>query len=115
MPVCWTTASASLRRSAWCRRAQCLGTVEVLSGEGGSVDLVAGEDFYYPVARGETLEVQFPGPGFVYAPVTAGQEAGTAHVLLEGVPVGKVPVVWERPSGPHRAGGAQLAGTYLGR
>ena len=73
---------------------QCLGTVEVLSGEGGSVDLVAGEDFYYPVARGETLEVQFPGPGFVYAPVTAGQEAGTAHVLLEGVPVGKVPVVW---------------------
>ena len=31
---------------------------------------------------------------FVYAPVTAGQEAGTAHVLLEGVPVGKVPVVW---------------------
>ena len=26
--------------------------------------------------------------------MTAGQEAGTAHVLLEGVPVGKVPVVW---------------------
>ena len=67
---------------------QCLGTVEVLSGEGGSVDLVAGEDFYYPVARGETLEVQFPGPGFVYAPVTAGQEAGTAHVLLQVVPAG---------------------------
>ncbi len=73
---------------------QCLGTVEVLSGEGGSVDLVAAQDFSYPVAQGEAVEVQFPGPGFVYAPVTAGQNAGFAHVLLGGVPVGKVPVVW---------------------
>ena len=73
---------------------QCLGTVQVLSGEGGSVDLVAAQDFSYPVAQGEAVEVQFPGPGFVYAPVTAGQNAGFAHVLLSGVPVGKVPVVW---------------------
>ncbi|MFR0733932.1 MAG: hypothetical protein ACLSHU_06830 [Oscillospiraceae bacterium] len=96
---------------------QCLGTVEVLSGEGGSADLAAGEDPpTHPVARGETLEVQFPGPGFAYAPVTAGQEAGTAHVLLEGVPVGKVPVVWgETIAAPTEPEGAQLAGTYLGR
>ena len=58
------------------------------------MDLIAGVDFCYPVAQGETVELRFPGPGFVYAPVTAGQEAGMAHVLLEGVPVGKVPVVW---------------------
>ena len=60
----------------------------------GSVDLVAAQDFSYPAAQGEAVEVQFPGPGFVYAPVTAGQDAGFAHVLLGGVPVGKVPLVW---------------------
>ena len=50
-------------------------------------------DYLIPVCLLYT-SVQFPGPGFVYAPVTAGQNAGFAHVLLGGVPVGKVPVVW---------------------
>lgn len=73
---------------------QCLGQLDVLSGDGATVDLIAAEDFSYPVAQGEQVETRFPGPGFVYAPVLAGEEAGMAHVLLDGVPVGKIPVVW---------------------
>ncbi len=46
------------------------------------------------MAQGEQVETRFPGPGFVYAPVLAGEEAGMAHVLLDGVPVGKILVVW---------------------
>lgn len=76
------------------RAGEVLGQIEVVSGAGGTVNLVAAEDFYYPVAQGETMETRLPGPGFVYAPVELGGKAGAAHVLLDGVPVGKVKLLW---------------------
>lgn len=73
---------------------QELGSRAVVSGEQDAVPLVAGASFSYPVAPGERLELSFGGTAFVYAPVEKGQEAGFAHILLEGVPVGKVPVYY---------------------
>lgn len=73
---------------------QILGTQTIAGGQAGSVTLIAGEDFSYPVAEGERLSLELPGSGFVYAPVALGQDAGFAHVLLDGNPVGKVPVYY---------------------
>ena len=71
-----------------------MGTVEVLSGNGSCVAVRAAEDFSYPIAEGERISVTLSGPGFVYAPVVADADAGYAHILLDGSPVGKVKLVY---------------------
>ena len=71
-----------------------LGTVEVLSGSGISVTVRAAEDFSYPIADGERISVSLSGPGFVYAPVVANAQAGYAHILMDGSPVGKAKLVF---------------------
>ena len=42
----------------------------------------------------EQPEILFSPPGFVYAPVAEGADAGYAYVLLSGKAVGKIPVVY---------------------
>ena len=69
-----------------------LGRVEVL--ECGQVDLLAGEDFVYSLAEDESLTIGLSGPGFVYAPVVEGADAGFANILLEGRTVGRIPLVY---------------------
>ena len=76
------------------RKGQCLGAQAVAGGQEGSVRLIAAEDFSFAVAESERLSLELPGSGFVYAPVAEGQSAGFAHVLLDGAPVGKVPLVY---------------------
>ena len=71
-----------------------LGTVEIAGGVAGKAELVAAEDFSYPMAAGEKGEISISGPGFVYAPVTAGAEAGKAHICIEGKAVGHVALVY---------------------
>ena len=71
-----------------------LGTVEVLGGVNGSVHLLADDDFEYPLAEGESVCIQLPPVPFVYAPLAWGQEAGYAHILVDGAPVGKVPLLY---------------------
>ena len=73
---------------------QCVGSQAVAGGQAGEVQLLAAEDFFYPVSRGEKLSLELPGNGFVYAPVSEGQKAGFAHVLLDGVPVGRVQLLY---------------------
>ena len=73
-------------------RGDRVGTVEVLGC--GRVDLLANEDFVYSLAEGEHLKLVVPGPGFVYAPVVEGADAGFANVLLECRAVGRVPLVY---------------------
>ncbi len=75
-------------------KGDCLGFVNVISGECGQVALVATEDFSYALAPGEQPEIVLSKPGFVYAPVAQGQEAGYAHICLSGKTVGKIPVVF---------------------
>ena len=69
-----------------------LGRVEVL--ECGHVDLLAGGDFVYSLAADESLTIGLSGPGFVYAPVVEGADAGFANILLEGRTVGRSPLVY---------------------
>lgn len=69
-----------------------LGTVEVAGGEAGAVELVASEDFIYPLADDENVTVVIPLPGFVYAPVVNGQDAGVAYICVGDDMVGKVSV-----------------------
>ena len=67
-----------------------LGTAAVPQGDEALVHLVAAEDFVYPVAQGEKVSIRLPEPGFHYAPVVRGQDMGHAHILVDGVAVGKV-------------------------
>ena len=73
---------------------QILGNTEVAGGDAGTAELIACEDFSYAVAQGELLTLELPGAGFVYAPVSRGQRAGYAHVLLDGCPVGRVELMY---------------------
>ena len=71
-----------------------LGVAQVAGGTACDVSLVAGEDLFYPLAEGERYEVIIPGTGFVYAPVRQGENAGFAHILVDGVAIGKVALVY---------------------
>ncbi len=73
-----------------------LGTVEIAGGEAGYAQLLAAEDFSFAMTQQERWSVILPPPGFVYAPVAAGQSAGYAHICVDGVPVGKVPIVYSQ-------------------
>ena len=67
-----------------------IGTVEIAGGEALEAELLAAEDFAFAVAEDETVTLDLTGPGFVYAPVAEGADAGFAHVRLNGKAVGKV-------------------------
>ena len=73
---------------------QCMGTVLVIGSEMASVDLLAAEGFAFSLRQDETVRFELSGPGFVYAPFSVNQEAGFAHVLVDGAAVGKVPLVY---------------------
>lgn len=73
---------------------QCVGTLTVLGGESGCVQVLAAENFSYALAQEESPVLVLPGPGFVYAPAVEGADAGFAYVLINGNAIGKVPVVY---------------------
>ncbi len=73
-------------------RGQILGTIPVLGGEAPAVQVIAQEDFYYPLAQGEYPQLQLSNKSFAYAPVVEGADAGCAYVCLGGRAVGKVAV-----------------------
>ena len=67
-----------------------LGTLDVAWGTNEKVTLVASEDFSWAMAQGEVISIVLPGNGFVYAPISEGQWAGNAHILVDGETVGTV-------------------------
>lgn len=73
---------------------QLVAAVEVAGGDCGQVELLAANDFVYALADGETVTLELPGLGFLYAPVNRGGSAGFAHVMLNGEPVGKVELLF---------------------
>lgn len=73
---------------------EILGTTEVVGGEAGTVELMAGADFDYALGAEETPRVELPEHGFVYAPVCRGGEAGMAYVMLGDAVIGRVPMVY---------------------
>ena len=73
-----------------------IGELEVAGGDGSRVEVLAAEHFVYALAPEENPQVALSGPGFVYAPVAEGADAGFAYVLIQGKAVGKFPVVYGR-------------------
>ena len=71
-----------------------VGLVNVEGGDGDCVEVLAGENFDFPLAEGENPVLVLPGPGFVYPPVAQGADAGYVYVLIDGNAVGKIPVVY---------------------
>lgn len=70
----------------------CLGRMAVMGGQKESVTVLAAEDFYYALSDEEQPCVLLAGPGFDYAPVVEGQEAGYAYVRIGDETIGKVAV-----------------------
>ena len=73
---------------------EVLGYRYILGGDGSYVPLVAEEGFSYAMAAGEEAEVVLSPQSFSYAPVSAGEEEGSAYVVLAGRVIGEVPLVW---------------------
>ncbi len=67
---------------------------EIAGGESGSVALLAGCDFSYALAPGEEPQIVLSGPGFIYAPVVKGGDAGTAYICLGDKAIGTIPLVY---------------------
>ena len=72
----------------------CLGTIPVISGGQCNVELLATDDFSYALADEERPQIVLSQPGFAYAPVVQGEEAGFAYICIEGKAVGKIPLVF---------------------
>ena len=72
------------------QKGDIVGTVEVSFGTSQTAALIASQDFCWAMGQGENFSILLPGNGFVYAPVSEGQWAGKAHILVDGVAVGNI-------------------------
>jgi D-alanyl-D-alanine carboxypeptidase len=77
-------------------KGQCLGSVEIFSGTEERVNVLVARDFSYALAENEKPYVILQPPGFVYAPVQKGENAGFAYICIGDATIGKVPVVYEK-------------------
>lgn len=75
-------------------KGECLGKINVIGGAEMDVELVSAVDFDYPLAEGEVLQILLSPEQFCYAPVVQGAPAGTAHVRLGKIVIGKIPLVF---------------------
>ncbi len=73
---------------------ETLGMVEIVGGIDCRVALLAASDFSYPLAQDETAQILLSGPGFAYAPVIRGADAGFAYICIGEHCVGKVPLIY---------------------
>ena len=71
-----------------------VGIAEIAGGMFDGVELVAKEPFVYALRQNETPYIVLPPPGFVYAPVAEGENAGFAQVYLGERQIGSIPLVY---------------------
>jgi D-alanyl-D-alanine carboxypeptidase len=76
------------------RKGDVLGTIEVVGGKEKSVKLLAAHDLIYSLSDKESVDIAFGGTEFVYAPISAGQSAGTAYLRLDGKTAAAIPMVF---------------------
>lgn len=105
-PDDWNDHAALLDQGFSCYQMTCLvrsgqkvGTLQLISGMEDAVGLEAAADFSYPIAEGERVRMLLRGPGFAYAPVRAGEKAGTALIMVNDMVVGHIPLVWTKSVG----------------
>ena len=71
-----------------------VGFADIVGGTAGCVELLAAEEFSYPLAKGEDPRIVLSPQSFSYAPVREGGEEGCAYALLDGAVIGQIPLVW---------------------
>lgn len=76
------------------QKGQIVGYAQVVGGENVKVPLISAEGICYPLSTQEKAEIVLPAPGFVYAPVADGQDAGFAHICVDGYAIGKIPLFY---------------------
>jgi len=76
------------------RAGETLAAIPVIGGAETLAHAVPAENVYYPIADGEEIELDCQLPAFVYAPILAGEPAGEAVVLIDGVPQMRIPLYW---------------------
>ncbi len=76
------------------KKGQLVAILDVAGSDRGQVEILAAQDYSYALAQDEIPQLALPGPGFVYAPVVEGADAGFGYVLVEGNAIGKFPVVY---------------------
>ena len=90
------TGFSAFRPCILVEKGQKIGSVAVFGGIEDAVDLIAGEDFQFSLAEGESVSFAPSNKEFVYAPVVQNAEAGDAYVCIDGRPVGKVSLVFDK-------------------
>ena len=78
------------------RAGDYVGTLDVAGGGDAQVTVYAAEDWSYALAPEEQVRLVLPGPGFVFAPVAEGGDAGVVYATVQGKAVGKIPVRYGR-------------------
>lgn len=76
------------------KKGDCLGVSAVFAGTEDSVPLLAAEDFSFSLAADEKVTIVLPPPGFSYAPVSCGQNAGQASVCIGDQTVGTIQLIY---------------------
>ena len=74
----------------------CMGRLTVFGGEENIVTVTAAEDFSYALAEGEKITFVLSKKDFVYAPTVEGADAGFAYICIDGKPMGKVKVTFDK-------------------
>lgn len=69
-----------------------LGSIQVFGGENDRVEILASEDFSFPLTEGERITIGRSGKGMAFAPVVDGGGAGFVYICVDGKAVGKVAV-----------------------
>ena len=72
----------------------CVAYIPVACGVSSYVKLLSREDAIISLAKHEEAVVILQEPGFVYAPVTAGDDAGYAYVMIGNYMAAKVPLYY---------------------
>ena len=85
-----------VKKTLLIHRGQRLQYLTVIGGQAQTVPIYSEMDFSFPVAEGERAVTLLPGPGFVYAPIAEGGQAGETLVLISGTVVGRIPVYFGR-------------------
>lgn len=75
---------------------QIMGALQVFGGQEAEVKVIAAEGFSFALADGERIEFLLSTKEFAYAPVVCGADAGYAFICVDGKPVGKVKVVFDK-------------------
>ena len=73
---------------------QIMGSVSVIGGAEACVQAVLQENISYCLSEEEEVALVCNLPPFVYAPVLAGENAGTVSVLIDGSEIARIPLYW---------------------